>query len=114
MILFQLYVYSLFKFQKTLDILKVDIEGFEWSALNAASRAGTLQWTKQLAVETHWRRPMGANRLQTLRYLYNDGFRICMRERNLMGLGKFQSELNTMYTYLNELTLINTRFKTSV
>jgi len=49
--LFDVNVYA--KFQKTIDILKLDVEGSEWGALEKMLKERMLDRVKQLAIEIH-------------------------------------------------------------
>ncbi|KAK3587724.1 hypothetical protein CHS0354_042678 [Potamilus streckersoni] len=67
--------------ERTIDILKIDIEGFEWNTLPQMVHSGTLRSVKQMQIELHGRGV--SDKLKVLRMLYEDGFRIFMRDRNL-------------------------------
>jgi len=108
---------------RTIDILKIDIDGPEWTALPQMFKTGTLQRAKQLSIEVHygpmnpgmpnWGGVSSRDQLKVLRGLYNEGFRIFMRERNLYSLGPFESDYNNQYTNVNELSLVNLKYKKS-
>lgn len=102
----------------TIDILKIDIDGDEWKAIPQMMKSGTLADVKQIALETHFSRrlkqpgqPFWGNvpsdkQLACLRMLYEVGFRIFMRERNLYGLTKWPPFKN-MLTNVYEISLLN-------
>lgn len=107
---------------KTIDILKVDIEGDEWASLLQMVPAGSLRNVKQIAMETHFlsKHPHlsemfgndqipGNMQLSALRQLYEAGFRIFMRERNLVLHQKWPG-LTRPITNLNEISLIQENF----
>ena len=103
-------------FQRTIDILKIDIEGAEWSSILQMLKSGALDDVKQIAIETHfsqtgygkktyWGNVRPNISLRALRQLFEAGFRIVMRERNLWGLQKwppFKYPITNVY----EITLI--------
>ncbi|KAL3872555.1 hypothetical protein ACJMK2_035778 [Sinanodonta woodiana] len=67
--------------ERTIDLLKIDIEGSEWNSIPQMVLSGTLRSVRQMQIELHGR---GSSRvLKVLRMLYEDGFRIFMRDRNL-------------------------------
>lgn len=102
----------------TIDILKIDIDGDEWKAIPQMVKSGTLASVKQIALETHFSRkknkpeqPFWGNipsdrQLASLRMLFEVGFRIFMRERNLYGLTKLPPFKN-MLTNVYEISLVN-------
>ncbi|KAH3710621.1 probable methyltransferase-like protein 24 [Dreissena polymorpha] len=97
---------------KTIDVLKVDVEGDEWHALLQMLKTGALKDVKQIAMETHFldkgNFPEEGNaQLSALRDLYNAGFRIFMRDRNIVGSKNLKGDWSM--TDLNEISLINTR-----
>ena len=113
------FIISLYFFQRTIDILKIDIEGDEWLTIPQMIKSGALDDVRQIAIETHFSRTgysrpvlwgnVPANKqLSVLRQLYEEGFRIVMRERNLWSLQKwppFKYPLTNVY----EITLLRSR-----
>ncbi|WAR31084.1 hypothetical protein MAR_033626, partial [Mya arenaria] len=99
---------------KTVDI---DIEGDEWYSIPQMISSGALDDVKQISMETHFisKTPGGqlwgshpippADELYTLRLLYDEGFRICMRERNLYSKMTWPG-FNNSITNVNKLSLI--------
>ncbi|KAK3582661.1 hypothetical protein CHS0354_031073 [Potamilus streckersoni] len=67
--------------KRTIDILKIDIEGSECTTLPQMVHSRTLRFVKQMQIELHGRGI--SDNLKVLRMLYEDGFRIFMRDRNL-------------------------------
>ncbi|KAL3864721.1 hypothetical protein ACJMK2_006494 [Sinanodonta woodiana] len=67
--------------ERTISILKIDIEGSEWISIPQMVSSGTLRSVNQMQIELHGNGTQHA--LKVLRMLYNDGFRLFMRERNL-------------------------------
>ncbi|WAR31086.1 hypothetical protein MAR_033628, partial [Mya arenaria] len=71
----------------------IDIEGDEWYSIPQMISSGALDDVKQISMETHYIKrgkqlwgshPIpAADELYALRLLYDKGFRIFMRERNL-------------------------------
>ncbi|XP_052244609.1 probable methyltransferase-like protein 24 [Dreissena polymorpha] len=88
---------------KTIDILKMDIETFEWNSMLQMIPAGDLDDVRQFAVETHFMHGKipGNLQLSALRQLYDRGFRIFMRDRNII------AGIEGSMTKLNEISLIN-------
>ncbi|XP_052077945.1 probable methyltransferase-like protein 24, partial [Mytilus californianus] len=68
---------------KALDILKMDIESMEWQSLPNMIKTGALRNTRQLSVEIH-RHSVSLQMLQTLRSIYDEGYRIYWYHRNLI------------------------------
>ncbi|XP_052076505.1 uncharacterized protein LOC127714490 isoform X1 [Mytilus californianus] len=66
---------------RTLDILKMDIEFMEWQSLLNMIKTGALRNIRQLYVEFHGSTASLQN-LQTLRSIYNEGYRIYWYHRN--------------------------------
>ncbi|XP_053394676.1 probable methyltransferase-like protein 24 [Mercenaria mercenaria] len=71
---------------KTIDILKIDIEGGEWVSLAHALQSGELRFVKQIQIELHFwgQQRVGmplVRKLTVLKQLYEQGFRIFMHER---------------------------------
>lgn len=87
------------RFQRYIDILKIDIEGWEWLALPEMLQSGALQNVKQLCLEVHfgyqsvityvnkvrtghrftlntWGNTKIQNQLKILKHLHDYGFRI--------------------------------------
>ena len=105
-----------FYLQKTIDLLKIDIEGDEWAAIPQMISSGALDDVKQISMETHFSRERpnvpkywGSTRpdlhLRSLRQLYEFGFRIFIRERNLWSHFKWPT-FNDYITNVNEISLI--------
>ena len=103
-------------FQRTIDILKIDIEGDEWKAIPQMLKSGVLDQVKQLSIEIHfsrrgygkpdfWGNVHSSKQLSQLRQLYEAGFRIVMRERNLWSLQKWLP-FKYLLTNVNEITLL--------
>ncbi|KAL3864851.1 hypothetical protein ACJMK2_006501 [Sinanodonta woodiana] len=67
--------------ERTISILKLDIEGSEWTSIPQMVSSGTLRSVNQMQIELHGKGTK--HTLKVLRMLYNDGFRLFMRERNL-------------------------------
>lgn len=59
----------------------MDIEFSEWTSLPNMIKTGALRNTKQLLVEFHGS-SASVEKLQTLRNIYNEGFRIYWYRRN--------------------------------
>lgn len=77
---------------RTIDVLKMDVEEAEWRAIPQMVESGALHGVKQLAVEFHypWRAQNKPNNwrdehsnipLSCLRTIYEAGYRIVMRDR---------------------------------
>ena len=109
--------FAFFIFQRTIDILKIDIEGDEWKAITQMHRSGVLNQVKQLSIETHfsmirygqptyWGHVHPSKQLSQLRQLYEAGFRIIMRERNLRSLQRWLP-FKYPLTNVNEITLLH-------
>jgi len=84
--------------QRTIDLLKMDIEGGEWGALPQMFQSGVLRKVRQISMETHFDFNMDLNSiwrkvhlLQCLIQLYEAGFRIFMREHNINMIMKFEA-----------------------
>lgn len=85
-------------FQSKIDILKIDVEKFEWQSLIQIFESGGLQNIRQLLVELHIsivgepERVEYIQGLGVLKLLYDQGFRIFYSHRNLWCkfLSKFQ------------------------
>ncbi|XP_060606335.1 uncharacterized protein LOC132758664 [Ruditapes philippinarum] len=97
---------------RTLDLLKVDVEGSEWSAFEEMMTSGTLANVRQLLVEFHFDKEMRYEKirqLRVLRKLYDYGFRSFSRERNLGG-AKFYKDLGYSVVFNVEISMVNIRF----
>ncbi|XP_052788589.1 probable methyltransferase-like protein 24 [Mya arenaria] len=102
---------------RPIDILKIDIEGDEWYSIQQMVSSGALYDVKQISIETHYNtvKPGGqlwgshpipaADQLYCLRLLYDKGFRIFMRERNLHSKMRWPG-FNNSITIVNEISLI--------
>ncbi|XP_045165893.2 probable methyltransferase-like protein 24 [Mercenaria mercenaria] len=107
--------------ERVLDILKIDIEGGEWTAFPEIFQSGVLKYVKQICIEIHfgktstnhlyytnWGDVSSKNQLKVLRNLYEQGFRIFMHEHNLFAQMRFRQPYSTITT-VNEISLINIR-----
>ena len=104
-------------FQRSIDILKIDIEGDEWYTIPQMVTSGALDDVKQISMETHYisQRPGGqlwgshplpaADELYSFKILYDNGFRIFMRERNMWSHFIWPG-INRFITNVNEISLI--------
>ncbi|XP_052790685.1 probable methyltransferase-like protein 24 [Mya arenaria] len=102
---------------RPIDILKIDVEGDEWYTIPQMVSSGALDDVKQISMETHYisDRPGGklwgshplpaADELYSFRLLYDKGFRIFMRERNMWSHFVWPG-LNRFITNVNEISLI--------
>ncbi|XP_052251404.1 uncharacterized protein LOC127858369 isoform X6 [Dreissena polymorpha] len=103
---------------KPIDLLKIDIEGDEWHAIPQMIASGALDDVKQISMETHFlsERPSspknwgsiplpGHLQLSALRQLYDAGYRIFMRERNMWSHQQWPS-IRGFITNVNEISLI--------
>jgi hypothetical protein len=126
-----LFYISIISLQATIDILKIDIEGWEWDALPEMIQGGKLRNVKQLCIEIHfgfsfkhqttnghikhvftnntWGNVPLKGQLKILKQLYNYMFRIVRNQSFNWGRIKIE---NKIIRTLNELTLINLRFLT--
>ena len=98
----------------------MDVEGAEWTSILQMAESGILNQVKQIAVELHfplrglvkpkgWRDQATNIPLLALRRLYEVGFRIVMRDRNIYALRKLkQFKYNVTLYY--EITLVNLNF----
>lgn len=90
------YVFS-FSLQSKIDVLKIDVEKFEWLSLTEIYESGGLENVRQLLVEFHIAlvgEPEKIEYIQglgILKFLYDSGFRIVYTHRNLWC--KFLSKL---------------------
>lgn len=106
--------------QRTIDVVKVDIEGDEWKVLPELFQSGELQRVRQICIEihfgrvvpnlvnytTHWGNVTLAAQLKVLRQLHHEGFRIFMREHNTYRVQYFEKPFREI-TNVNELSLVN-------
>ncbi|KAL4218775.1 hypothetical protein ACF0H5_021362 [Mactra antiquata] len=101
---------------RSIDILKIDIEGDEWNAIPQMIVSRALNDVKQISMETHfasefahthnyWGGLPPNKQLSALRQLYDFGFRTFMRERNLWGKQKWPG-LSVEITNVNEVSMI--------
>lgn len=103
---------------KTIDLLKIDVEGDEWHAIPQMISSGALDDVKQISMETHFlsKRPFspknwgsfplpGHLQLSALKQLNDAGYRIFMRERNLGSHQQWPS-LKGYITNVNEISLV--------
>ncbi|KAK3587725.1 hypothetical protein CHS0354_042680 [Potamilus streckersoni] len=67
--------------ERTIHILKIDIEGSEWTSIPQMIQSGSLRSVKQMQIELHGTGSI--DKLKVLRMLYEDGFQIFMRDRNI-------------------------------
>ncbi|KAH3796755.1 hypothetical protein DPMN_150326 [Dreissena polymorpha] len=92
----------------------MDIEGDEWNSIPQMIATRSLDDIQQIAMETHFYAPgigsenvPGRRQLPVLRELYDAGFRIFMRDRNLVSARRIDEKVNKKYvTALNEISLI--------
>ncbi|XP_046563538.1 probable methyltransferase-like protein 24 [Haliotis rubra] len=74
--------------EKDIDYVKIDIEDSEWGALRYAFSTGSLKGVKQLSLEFHVfgkeQRSRYISRLNVLRGLYDEGFRIFWTHNNVV------------------------------
>ena len=103
-------------FQRTIDILKIDVEGDEWLSLHQMISAGALDGVKQISMETHfgrthhaipkyWGNENSYKPLSALRRLYESGFRTFMRERNIWSFQPWPG-IRGLIANVNEISLI--------
>ncbi len=72
-------------FQKIIDVVKMDIESYEWGALNEMVLAGTLRQVRQLLVEYHGDHTEEReliDHLGILKDIYDLGFRKFLVHKN--------------------------------
>ncbi|VDI82712.1 Hypothetical predicted protein [Mytilus galloprovincialis] len=81
---------------KVLDILKIDIEWMEWQSLPNMIKTGALTSAKQLLMEFHGG-SVSLQMLQTLRSIYNEGYRIYWYHRNPTGKINWKFMENSPY-----------------
>ena len=95
---------NIFFFQRTIDILKLDAEGVEWPSISQMIDTGDIYRVKQLQVELHF--PIrGQNftyQIEVLKKLYDSGFKVFNRERNV-----FCSPCNVLYEELGYIVSFN-------
>lgn len=106
----QIFLKSIF--QRTLDLLKLDIEGSEWSALDQMMTSGSLRNVRQLLVEYHFEDLTTYEKKRNLgvfRRLYDYGFRVFSREMNI-GRAKFIKEFGYSVASFVEISYVNIRF----
>ena len=81
----------------------MDVEGDEWHAIPAMLESGVIHSVKQIAIELHFGNDK--TQLAILRRLYEAGFRIVMRDRNILNLyvhPAYKQKITNLY----ELTLL--------
>lgn len=109
---------SLF-FQRTIDLLKIDIEGDEWHAIPQMIASGSLNDVRQISMETHfsaehanrrdyWGHLEPHKQLSALRQLYDFGYRTFMRERNMWSHAMWHG-IKGFITNVNEISMIKPR-----
>ena len=99
----------------------MDIEGDEFAAVIQMVQSGVLRHVKQIAMEFHF--PMRLNSidnkwrdgrtnipLTTLRLLFEAGFRICMRDRNIKMIRQDIPFIKHPQTLLYDVTLVNLKY----
>ncbi|CAL1528074.1 unnamed protein product [Lymnaea stagnalis] len=105
--------------QRQLDILKMDVEGYEYESLMLALEDGSLSDVRQLAFETHVTFVSGdptqedyIKFLGLLRSVYHHGFRIYLTHRNYVW-SSFDSSLNKgkKYAKCHEIHTVNINLK---
>ncbi|KAL4233089.1 hypothetical protein ACF0H5_007774 [Mactra antiquata] len=104
---------------RTIDIVKMDIEGSEWDAVEHMLKTGRFYYIKQLCIEWHLGKGSQDYRgrvtkywtryLKVLRKLYDAGFLMFMHEPGLHHKVRFKQPYPE-YTSLIEISYINTRF----
>lgn len=108
-------------FQRVIDILKLDIEGAEWTVLPDLFSSGTLNNVKQLVIEIHfgskhffhtnWGLVSPKDQLKVLRLLYDGGFRMFMHEHNIAALQYSNITSSTYVSTVNVISLVNVLWK---
>ncbi|XP_060574940.1 probable methyltransferase-like protein 24 [Ruditapes philippinarum] len=116
--------------KRYIDILKIDIEGFEWKVLPDVIQSRDLRYVRQICLEIHfgfsfkhvwsgnrvvdyrytnstWGNVTIANQLKVLRNLYDNGFRI-FKSEPIAGWGMYhiqkpKKSINTLI----EISLVN-------
>ncbi|XP_060579677.1 probable methyltransferase-like protein 24 [Ruditapes philippinarum] len=117
--------------KRYIDILKIDIEGWEWKALPAAIQSRDLSYVRQICLEIHfgfqfknvwpdnremdykqlsnttWGDVTFANQIEVLRGLYDNGFRI-FRWELVPGCRMYKSRNSQkIINVLVEISLVN-------
>ncbi|XP_013083086.2 uncharacterized protein LOC106068302 isoform X2 [Biomphalaria glabrata] len=105
--------------QRQLDIVKMDVEGYEHESLMLALDDGSLDDVRQLAFETHvtWSATDPSKEeyikyLGLLRNVYDHGFRIYLTHRNYVW-SAFESVINKgrKFTKCHEIHTVNIKLK---
>lgn len=109
---------SNFIFQKTIDIMKIDIEEFEWEVVPEMIKSFVLRHVRQLTLELHVvdiknktepTKEKYISSLLTLKQLYDFGFRIFWKQSNLCC--KFTpSKSKRQQVGCHNLSFVNTQF----
>ncbi|KAK3091551.1 hypothetical protein FSP39_020753 [Pinctada imbricata] len=101
---------------RTIDVLKIDIEEWEWLALPEMIKSGVMSQVRQFDVELHITLKTEPNKnkyflgLSILKDLYDIGFRIFWTHRNLYC--KFNSRVGSVArSGCHEVSFINVNFK---
>lgn len=100
---------------RTIDVLKIDIEGDEWDLLEAWLRDGDLNSVKQLALEVHFNGEFAeiSRCYQLLRRLENEaGFVRFFARQNPWTVGHFKGNVAADGANCYEIAWYNTRFLT--
>ncbi|KAK3612599.1 hypothetical protein CHS0354_042107 [Potamilus streckersoni] len=99
--------------KRDIDILKMDVEGSEYASFLEMARSGELKHVRQICVELHsWAKETINEQITVMRTLYEHGFRIFMRERNLYHECLFSSgEIPARKTQCMEMSLVNIHWK---
>ncbi|KAK3089143.1 hypothetical protein FSP39_001221 [Pinctada imbricata] len=102
--------------RRTIDILKIDIEEWEWLALPEMIKSGVMSQIRQFDVELHITLKIEPNKnkyflgLSTLKDLYDIGFRIFWTHRNVSC--KFNSRVGSVTRCgCHEVSFINVNYK---
>ncbi|XP_045202151.2 probable methyltransferase-like protein 24 isoform X2 [Mercenaria mercenaria] len=101
---------------RTIDLLKIDIEGDEWNAIPQMISSGALDDVRQISMETHfsaehanqgdyWGNLPPHKQLSSLRQLYDFGYRTFMRERNMWSHAMWHG-IKGFITNVNEISMI--------
>ncbi|XP_046356662.2 probable methyltransferase-like protein 24 [Haliotis rufescens] len=107
--------------KRRVDVLKMDIEHWEWKVLPQAIASGFLDDVTTLDLELHsWIRnktfiyeppaEIYLGYLRTLRQLHQLGFRIFLTHKNL-GSCQFRSRFGMMRTSCQEIAMVQTKMK---
>ncbi|XP_071091622.1 probable methyltransferase-like protein 24 isoform X2 [Haliotis cracherodii] len=110
--------------KRRVDVLKMDIEHWEWKVLPQAIASGFLDEVTTLDLELHsWIRNKTyiyevpakdyLEYLRTLRQLHQLGFRIFLTHKNL-GSCQFRSRFGMMRTSCQEIAMVQTKMKTGM